>query len=568
MRWNRVLVGSLCLLFWACGSGNSTPAPTDTGVDAFDSFVQKDLTATDKQSSDITTAPDPGTPDIQQPDVESVDVAQGCVPGSGCFGEACDVPADCLDGFCVPHLGDSVCSRSCVDECPSGFSCRVLSSGGRDLNFVCVSDFGNLCLPCVSNGDCSTDSQANLCLSYGDSGRFCGGSCGDDMLCPDGFICELLANEGGGSSNQCIPVTGICSCAQSAINLGLSTTCSLTNDFGSCEGSRFCAQDGLTECDAVAAQPETCNGIDDNCSGQTDEGSLCDDENPCTLDQCNGADGCINTPLEGTVCDDGKVCTETDLCVSGLCSGVSSCDDENGCTDDTCDVEAGCVFTPNEALCEDGNACTLGDQCSDGACTAGVELLVCDDENGCTDDTCDSDEGCVETPNTSPCDDSNACTTVDVCDGGTCLGSGAADCNDQNACTDDSCNPEDGCVAAPNTAACSDSNVCTIGDLCSEGDCTPGSTSLPCDDGNPCTDDSCDPDIGCVFVANTAICDDGDACTLGDVCSDKQCVSGAPPALVGEACDGADLDLCTEGIQVCEGGVVSCNDTTGDNLDV
>ena len=56
-----------------------------------------------------------------------------CMPGSGCFGEPCDSNADCLTELCLPHLGDNVCSKPCVENCPSGWSCKSLSIGSSDL---------------------------------------------------------------------------------------------------------------------------------------------------------------------------------------------------------------------------------------------------------------------------------------------------------------------------------------------------------------------------------------------------------------------------------------------------
>lgn len=61
-----------------------------------------------------------------------------------------------------------------------------------------------------------------------------------------------------------------------------------------------------TDCDDQAATThpgaaESCNGVDDNCDGQTDEAEpdagLCDDENNLTVDSCDGAQGCTNTDL-------------------------------------------------------------------------------------------------------------------------------------------------------------------------------------------------------------------------------------------------------------------------------
>ena len=50
-----------------------------------------------------------------------------------------------------------------------------------------------------------------------------------------------------------------------------STPCSISNEFGQCEGTRQCGFTGLTLCDVQAPQAEICNGLDDNCNGEVDE---------------------------------------------------------------------------------------------------------------------------------------------------------------------------------------------------------------------------------------------------------------------------------------------------------
>src|SRR5439155_16955841 len=70
--------------------------------------------------------------------------------------------------------------------------------------------------------------------------------------------------------------------------------------------------------------PEICNGIDDNCDGQIDEGgdSLCNDQNDCTADTCGGSSGCDHATVpDGAQCSDGNACTRSDACLSGVCVG-------------------------------------------------------------------------------------------------------------------------------------------------------------------------------------------------------------------------------------------------------
>jgi hypothetical protein len=49
---------------------------------------------------------------------------------------------------------------------------------------------------------------------------------------------------------------------------------------------------------------------------------------------------------------------------------------------------------------------------------------------------------------------------------------------------------------------------------------------------------------------------------------DPSTLDGSMDAGVGVACDGSDADLCTEGTSHCTSGVVTCDDATGDVLDV
>ncbi len=126
---------------------------------------------------------------------------------------------------------------------------------------------------------------------------------------------------------------------------------------------------------------EVCNGVDDNCNGQIDEGgdALCADTNVCTQDLCGGVLGCQHPAVsDGTACNDGNACTQTDTYQAGICTGSNPviCTAPNACYDPgTCDTGTGLcsAATPktNGTACDDGNACTVGDTCQSGTCTAG-----------------------------------------------------------------------------------------------------------------------------------------------------------------------------------------------------
>lgn len=83
----------------------------------------------------------------------------------------------------------------------------------------------------------------------------------------------------------------------------------------------------------------------------TPENALCDDDNPCTVDRCDANTGCSNTALpDYTLCGVYTQCGGTPVCLAGDCVEIpvedgTPCDDDNVCTiDDGC-VEGQCTGT-------------------------------------------------------------------------------------------------------------------------------------------------------------------------------------------------------------------------------
>jgi hypothetical protein len=314
----------------------------------------------------------------------------------------------------------------------------------------------------------------------------------------------------------------------------------------------------------------------------------CDDNNPCTVDTCEGtfstclhvagnagttcrvsagpcdvAETCtgssINCPADGFA-NTGTCRNSSDLCdVAETCDGTGPscpadgikasgvvCRSSSGAQCDIAEVCDGVSKTcpadgtqPNDTPCDDNNACTSGDKCTSGSC-AGTPI-VCNDGNPCTTDSCDPASGCVHTPNNDPCNDNDACTTNDTCSGGSCVGGAAPNCNDANVCTTDNCNPASGCTHTNNSLPCSDDNVCTTNDTCAGGACVPGGP-LDCNDGDACTDDACDAITGCTHTNNTNACNDGNACTSNDHCTNDVCAGTPIDCNDGNGCtdDGCD----------------------------
>jgi hypothetical protein len=451
--WACVLAGAV-----SCGSVKRIGFP-DVAVDVRQSdvaypdapgdlpFVVRDVPNGKSDAVDVLpvdgTGADGVTLDAPAADAEVVDAAAACSEIPTPFGCPCLENEECGSGWCVPHLGGRVCTRACELGCPAGFSCGTVGGGGQDFLHMCVSDAPTLCMPCRNDTDCgnlATGQTGRCARESAATGSFCGAACERTEDCPGGYECREVTMLAGDKALQCMPLSGECECTGLAVSLALSTGCAVTNANGTCTGNRTCTADGLTPCDAPSALKEVCDGTDNDCDGGIDEGVSCDDANECTQDQCKGAAGCVNAPLDGTSCYDGTVCTESDHCSAGKCVGKPIvCDDGNPCTDDGCDADTGCTTSPNEAECDDGSVCTLDDHCKDSAC--GGLPISCEDLDPCTKHGCDPVMGCTSEPAAGPCDDGNLCTIDDACSGGACVPGKAKDCDDQDPCT------KDGCVA-------------------------------------------------------------------------------------------------------------------------
>jgi formylglycine-generating enzyme required for sulfatase activity len=125
------------------------------------------------------------------------------------------------------------------------------------------------------------------------------------------------------------------------------------------------------------AAAETCNGVDDDCDGETDEGgdALCDDGNVCTSDTCQGVSSCqydhavvYSEPCfpcaegqEGVgICHAGTRSCQSGaytLCSAYVCAQAEQCDG----LDNDCD--GGTDEDPDDL-------CPAGETCLDGACVA------------------------------------------------------------------------------------------------------------------------------------------------------------------------------------------------------
>jgi len=435
LRLSITIIGAIALLC-ALGCGNSA-TPTDDAT-------TKDSNIPPTPDSETVT-PDPGGDDPTGPPPDSV------------VGKPCSGNTDCESdepGWCIEGKDGNVCTQECIADCPPGWTCKQVDVGGGDLTFVCAPLHVPLCRPCTTNSECASAGFDPLafCHSYGDAGSYCATPCGDTAPCPSGHACE--ATQGPiGLTDACVLSAGECACDNIAIAQQWSTTCN--PDGSACPGTRECTAEGLSACDATETpSADTCNGVDDDCDGITDEDfasftTICgvgvcaalgstacvngqESDNcvpgiPAGMDGCNGVDD----DCDGEKDEDGQgnPCTVTNL--YGSCSGVHECQGNTSV----------CVApTPNACGCGDpATGCAIGAVCfQPDAVKPGNSCEVCDPAQSITS---------WSTPADQSCNDANLCTYNDKCVNGTCSGTPAS-CED-DACALKSCNGTSECTKSP-----------------------------------------------------------------------------------------------------------------------
>jgi hypothetical protein len=245
----------------------------------------------------------------------------GSVPEAGPgIGAPCP-DGTCAEGTCTLIGSTAYCTTACPPACPTGTYCSVING-----NALCIPDLGQECGKCSTAADCKQPSDACLKAPPGDT--FCARDCSVDGLCPNGFTCLDMsaaehpdagsgdagadgghpdagvdaghtdagpldaghdAGDAGGSDagapvpsapdKWCVPDDGE-SCPCNPGRDGVTHDCAVANANGACSGMETCngKSSAWMGCTAMTPVAEVCNGLDDNCNGQVDEGdpnSLC-----------------------------------------------------------------------------------------------------------------------------------------------------------------------------------------------------------------------------------------------------------------------------------------------------
>ena len=510
--------------------------------------------------------------------------ADGCCGPPVCPDGFCDLicdeciscPADCMGNTgCCGICGCNTAIGENTVNCP--IDCAVACTDNDGDFYISeatlVTSCGNVCGPsnnlaCSGNNDCN-DNDVNI---YPGASETCGNGIDEDCLggdLPCAFICTDTDSDGYGNpasaactfaeldcnnNNSSINpgATEICDGVDNNCNSQIDEVCDLDNDdycdrnqtfvYGS-DLSATCAGTNTTNAASIASTgdcndlnntvnpgaAEICDGLDNNCNGQTDEG--CDQDND---DYC----GCGLTYVYGSNLT--ATCPGTNT--TDAASIANTCD----CNDTNPNIHPGATETCGNGIDEDCSGADLAcppvciDNDGDGygnpaAATCTYPGLDCDDSRnfiypGATE-TCDNfdnncniitDEGCDD-DNDNYCDQTMTFYNypVTVCPNSNLAnGSPGNDCNDSNAS-----------VYPGATEICGNG----IDEDCLGGDlpCAPVCTDTDGDGyGNPASTSCTYPQLDCdnnnsnIYPGATEICGNGidEDCSGADLACPPVCV--------------------------------------------
>ena len=565
------------------------------------------------------------------------DVTFLCFPETELLCQPCEADSDCggLSDLCLDLEDGSFCGRDCqLQACPDGYTCAEVANDDGDLLAQCRPTAG-FCSACL-DPDGDEFGQGDGCLGRDcneddpdvNEGAFelCNNADDDcDDLIDEGFDFQTDPARCGSCTNTCA--------FEGAEPLCVDGRC----ERGDCLENRYDI-DGRADngceyfCEPSEDGVEVCNGEDDNCDGRVDEGDpggggACGTEQDgicaagtevcsggevrCVRDEdprsevCNGRDddcdgevdngnpgggAACNTGLDG-ICNDGTLtCVEGDV----TCVQLREATDEacNG-RDDNCDGRV------DEGNPGGGGECDTG---QDGICAAGT--LMCQNNdlfcvrndspraetcNG-RDDNCDGvvDEGnpggggACNTGLSGACAAGElACVEGDV----TCVQlreAAAETCNGEDDDCDgvaDNGNPGGGgaCDTGEDGICAAGTEVCLGGDIVCEQSAQPRAETCNgedddcdgvADNGNPGGGAACDTGVDGICAAGTEMCVDGDivcaqneeprgeACNGRDDDCDGEVDNGNPGG--GAACNTGEEGICASGTLTCQGGGLAC----------
>lgn len=418
---------------------------------------------------------------------EKVKCEPGCKPEEcRCFHPLCiadsecaSLADDCHTARCDQKRGACVVDKKPCDKGCEGDheKCKALSPG------TCYQSL------CLSNGKC----EHHFVPNESECTKPCDAKCKSDDPCV---------------TAACSPETGACVLTK---NLACDTTTTkpkqTTKPPGSpCEGHDVCASEDkcvVGQCDPIT---KTCKNVNICKPGECIH-AKCDDNDPCTVDECKPDGGCKHT----NICR-GSKCTDT------------LCDDKDPCTKDICRENPG----PGQKKCVHVPACKQNDKCF-------IYECIIDDITGATQckknerwlvsEAAEKDPSCAQCAHDDDCEKINrdpenkrgvckdfTCKYVPVC-------KTDKECNKRSPCTKNKCNRYGKCEVIKHR--CDDNNACTLDRCLVKGnkiECTHQPVKCPLTLGaqGPALDGQCDKKNGCGTCWVKDTCTDNNACTVDE----------------------------------------------------
>ena len=477
-----------------------------------------------------------------------------CTNGA-CVAVACDANSDCgTDGFSGNRFcqGNQVRQQftlhSCLNPGAASSSCN-LNTENRvietcDNNEVC-NNGACVAVACNSNNNCGTNGP--------EGNRFC--QSGDVYQNFRNFMC----NNAGTATSSCSSNTNAqlvddCTLGEVCSNGACVDRCDDTDNDGYDDCSVGTPDDDgrVVDCNDnnaginPGASDVQCNGVDNDCDGQIDEGYVSATTN-CGVGECakTGTKSCVNG-------------NEVNSCTAG--SPVAEiCDGK----DNDCDGQSD----------EQGNLCSPGSVCSFGSCMQ----IACSTNSNCGTDGFIGNQFCstddvyqnyrtftCNNPGTisSSCSSSTESRLKNACDFSCSNGACTGECNTNSDCTADFnsgnyCSARNvvkdfhdfSCVNHACTENIVTQHVQTCSDLCTNGACV----AVACDANSDC---------------GTNGVDGGRFCQTGDVYQNFKSFMCANPGTATSSCSSSAnaqlVDDCT-GNEICNNGAcvaVACNGNT------
>ncbi|HLC78284.1 MAG TPA: putative metal-binding motif-containing protein [Candidatus Nanoarchaeia archaeon] len=288
-------------------------------------------------------------------------------------------PGNCVGKSCGSDQCGGYCGTLPLGACSPGQNCNPSSQvcegpcGGQ----VCAQ--GQECLQ-MEGRCCTPKTIAEACYNQecGTANNSCGGTvfCGPSALlgaCPSGESC---------TNGQCIQNAQPCKDADGDgyVEENSNSMCIKSSNFS---GYGDCREDNKN---IYPTAQEICNGINDNCNNETDEG-LYGATLKCAVPAYSIANegGCMNTTTE---C---RLGTNRNTCESNGLKTPSSSETLDDKIDNDCNGlvdEGGKCTSGQNTSCDTGNPCTQGVQ----RCVNRIYSSTCEVVN--TLDDCDPDSAC------------------------------------------------------------------------------------------------------------------------------------------------------------------------------